>query len=383
MSRRRWSAGCFVTLLLWSAVAAGAGDWAPRSPDFPVKSYLLMDYHSGAILAEKDAGEPFEPASITKLMTAYVAYRALADELVELDDQVRISEKAWRTGGSRMFVEVGKEVLLRDLVAGMVVQSGNDASIALAEHIGGTEEAFVGMMNETANLLGLGGSNFKNVSGLPMEGHYMTAHDVARLSRALIRDFPEHYRLYAQLEFTYGGITQHNRNKLLWQGRDLGVDGLKTGHTDEADYCLAASAKQGDMRLVSVVLGSSSDAKRFQQTSELLRYGFRFYRTSRLFEPAQALTQVRAWGGQRQYADLGLMRDFYVTWPKVSGGKVRTELSVQEDISAPVERHQTLGVARAFFGDRLLREEPLVALEGVPDGGFFTRLSDGFIRLFE
>jgi len=381
--KRRWTACCGAALLLWSAAAAAVGDWAPRAPDFPVKSYLLMDYHSGAILAEKDAGEPFEPASITKLMTAYVVYRALADQLVAMDDRVRISEKAWRTGGSRMFVEVGKEVALRDLVTGMVVQSGNDASVALAEHIAGTEDAFVGMMNETADLLKLSGSNFRNVSGLPEEGHYMTALDVATLSRAMIRDFPDHYRLYAQREFTYGNITQHNRNKLLWQARDLGVDGLKTGHTEDAGYCLAASAQQGDMRLVSVVLGSSGDAKRFQQTTELLRYGFRFYRTARLFEPAQALTQVRVWGGLRKFADLGLMSDFYVTYPKVSGGKVRTELSVREDVSAPVERHQTLGAARAFFADRLLREEPLAALEMVPQGGFFRRLSDGFMRLFE
>jgi len=381
--RRGGAVCCGAALLLWSAAAAAVGDWAPRAPDFPVKSYLLMDYHSGAILAEKDAGEPFEPASITKLMTAYVVYRALADQLVAMDDRVRISEKAWRTGGSRMFVEVGKEVALRDLVTGMVVQSGNDASVALAEHIAGTEEAFVGMMNETADLLKLAGSNFRNVSGLPEEGHYMTALDVATLSRAMIRDFPDHYRLYAQREFTYGNITQHNRNKLLWQARDLGVDGLKTGHTEDAGYCLAASAQQGDMRLVSVVLGSSGDAKRFQQTTELLRYGFRFYRTARLFETAQALTQVRVWGGLRQYADLGLMSDFYVTYPKVSGGKVRTELSVREDVSAPVERHQTLGAARAFFADRLLREEPLAALETVPEGGFFRRLSDGFMRLFE
>lgn len=381
--KRSGAVCCGVALLLWGAAAAAAGDWAPRAPDFPVKSYLLMDYHSGAILAEKDAGEPFEPASITKLMTAYVVYRALADQLVAMDDRVRISEKAWRTGGSRMFVEVGKEVAMRDLVAGMVVQSGNDASIALAEHIAGTEEAFVGMMNETADLLNLSGSNFRNVSGLPMEGHYMTALDVATLSRAMIRDFPDHYRLYAQREFTYGGITQHNRNKLLWQARDLGVDGLKTGHTEDAGYCLAASAQQGDMRLVSVVLGSAGDAKRFQQTTELLRYGFRFYRTSRLLETAQALEQVRVWGGLRKYADLGLMNDFYVTYPKVSGGKVRIELSVREDVSAPVERHQTLGAARAFFADRLLREEPLAALEMVPEGGFFRRLSDGFMRLFE
>ena len=363
--------------------AVAADDWAPRPPDSTARGYLLMDYHSGAILAEKNAGESFEPASLTKLMTAYVTYQALADGRVSLSDQTVVSEAAWRAQGSRTFIEVGQSVALSELIAGVVIQSGNDASIALAEHVAGAEETFVDMMNEAADALGLDGSNFLNTSGLPAAGHYMTAYDVAKLSQALIRDFPRHYALYSERSFTYGGITQHNRNKLLWRGGDLGVDGLKTGHTEAAGYCLAASARQGDMRLIAVVLGSDSDGDRFRQSAELLRYGFRFYQTARLFEHGQPLQRARVWGGESDYAELVLADDFYVTWPKVSGAKVRSELSVREDIEAPVARRQELGVVRAFFGDRLLREAPLAAAQAVPEGGTFTRIGDAFIRLFE
>ena len=394
MSARRFptaarALACAFAALGWgvAAVAGPAGgaanDWVPRAPDSTARSYLLMDYHSGAILAEKNAGEAFEPASLTKLMTAYVTYRALADGRVAPDDEALVSEAAWRAPGSRMFIEVGRAVALSDLIAGVVIQSGNDASIALAEHVAGSEETFVDMMNETADALGMEGSNFVNTSGLPATGHYMTAYDVAKLSQALIRDFPRHYALYAERSFTYAGITQHNRNKLLWRGGDLGVDGLKTGHTQGAGYCLAASARQGDMRLIAVVLGSTSSERRFRQSAELLRYGFRFYQTARLFERGQALERARVWGGADDHAELVLAQDFYATWPKVSGTRIRTELSVQEDVEAPVARHQQLGTARAFFGDRLLHEAPLVAAMAVPEGGLFTRIGDGFMRLFE
>ena len=379
ISARVWSAACVAL----ACATAQADDWAPRPPDSSARGYLLMDYHSGAILAEHNAGEAFEPASITKLMTAYVTYQALADKRVAPDDTVVVSEAAWRAPGSRMFIEVGQSVALSDLIAGVVIQSGNDASIALAEHVAGSEQTFVDMMNETADALGMDGSNFVNTSGLPASGHYMTAYDVARLSQALIRDFPEHYALYSERSFTYAGITQHNRNKLLWRGGSLGVDGLKTGHTQGAGYCLAASARQEDMRLIAVVLGSDGDARRFRQTAELLRYGFRFYQTTRLFERGQTLARARVWGGKDEYADLILTKDFYATWPRVSGTRIKTELTVRENVEAPVARHQELGTARAFFGDRPLGEAPLVAATTVAEGGLFTRIGDGFMRLFE
>ena len=263
---------------LWASVVSAANIPVPAAPKLAASSWVLLDYSSNQVLAEHDADKRIEPASITKVMTAYVVYQALEEGLISMEDQVQISEKAWRMKGSRMFIEVNKWVSIEDLVHGMVIQSGNDAAVALAEHVAGSEEAFADQMNVTAQRLGMTGTHFVNATGWPNDNHYTTARDIATLSRALIHDFPENYQIYQKKEFKYNNIKQPNRNRLLW--RDSSVDGLKTGHTDAAGYCLAASAKRGEMRLISVVMGTSSDSARAKHSQTLLNYGFRYYETS-------------------------------------------------------------------------------------------------------
>lgn len=370
---------CF--LVFFTPPAVAADPLVPRPPQLSAKSYVLIEHGSGDILAHKQIDSRYDPASLTKLMTAYVAYQALAEGMININDKVIISEKAWRTGGSRSFVEAGKEVPVSVLLAGTVIQSGNDASVALAEHVAGSEKAFADMMNLQAEKLGLRDSHFKNSTGLPANGHLMSARDVALLSRALIRDFPGHYAMYSERSYTYNNITQRNRNRLLW--RNLGVDGLKTGHTQSAGYCLSASAQQEGMRLISVVLGDTSDKKRFDNTAELLRYGFRFYRSERLFEAGQTVAQARVWGGESKYARLGVLQDLYVTFPKHARGKIETRVEITGGADAPLGRHTNLGTVRVFLTGRLLREQPLASLHDVAQGNIFIRISDSFLRLFE
>ena len=367
---------------LWAVASSGfaAQLIVPAPPNLDVAGYVLMDFHSGTVIAQKNAEEPASPASITKLMTAYLVYEALAEGAIHADDQAKVSETAWKTLGSRMFIEVGSRVAVEDLIMGVVVQSGNDASVALAEHVAGSEPAFVDMMNQKAAVLGMINSNFANVTGLPAEDHYMTAQDIAKLSRALIRDFPEYYKTYAVREFTYNDIKQHNRNTLLH--RDASVDGLKTGHTKDAGYCLAASALRDGMRLISVVLGSDSKKERSTQTAQLFDYGFRFFSTRRLYEAMQPMYQVRVWGGEPKHLQLGVAEDFYVTVPRGIGKQLGIESRVVEEIDAPISQMQPLGVIKVSYGDEFDREEPLVAISSVPQGGIVTRVVDGFLKLF-
>ena len=374
--------GFTVGVVLWVYASCGSAAQVivPAPPVLGTGSYILMDFHSGAVLVDKDADKPAAPASITKLMTAYLVYEALAEGTVNLDDEVEISERAWKTAGSRMFIEVGATVRVEDLLFGVVVQSGNDASVALAEHIAGSETTFISMMNKKAKALGMTGSNFTNATGLPMPNHRMSAHDIALLSRALIRNFPDHYAMYSVREFTYNNIKQYNRNRLLWRNRS--VDGLKTGHTQDAGYCLAASARQGDMRLISVVLGSSSDKQRAAQISHLLDYGFRFFMTHRLYKKMQPMYEVRVWGGEPKHLQLGVREDFYVTVPRGGQNKLDIESHMAKELTAPIMEAQPLGVIKVSYEDKFSREEPLVALSPVVRAGVMTRMVDSFLKLF-
>lgn len=352
----------------------------PQAPQVPVRSYILMDFHSGAVLAEVNGDERMEPASITKLMTAYVIYKSLNEGSLQLTDQVTISERAWRMEGSRMFVEVGKKVTVDDLIMGMVVQSGNDATVALAQHIAGTEDAFAALMNQQAARLGLTNTHFTNSTGLPHPDHYTSARDIAILSRAVIRDFPNEYKRYAVREFTYNNITQHNRNRLLWQ--DDSVDGVKTGHTSSAGYCLAASALRGDMRLISVVLGADNEKDRFRASQALLNYGFHFFETHKLYGANEPLTEARIWKGEVDQLPLGLAEDLYVTIPKGRHQDMNAALRVDSGIQAPVSKGSAFGNVTVTLRDTTVTEVPLVALRGVAEGGLVSQLVDQALLFF-
>lgn len=371
-------------ILIWTlGASATARAFEPVIPDLPTlssSSYLLMDYQTGAVIAEHNAAEKMGPASITKLMTAYIVYQALAEGIIALDDKVTVSPKARSAEGSRMFLEEGSEVTVEDLLRGVVIQSGNDASVALAERIAGEEEFFVAMMNDQARKMGMDNSHFMNAAGFTMEDHYMSARDIAILSRAIIRNFPEYYTMYSEKEFTYNDIEQYNRNRLLW--RDPSVDGLKTGHTQASRYCLATSAQREDMRLIAVVLDAPSDKQRVADTERLLNYGFRFYKTLHVYEARESLQQVRVWGGEQDYVNVGVADDFYMTLPRYAKGQLQVEKTLQADLIAPIAADQNLGVIHVKLREGFSQTAPLIALEPVPEGGLFKRLVDGFIRLF-
>ncbi len=371
-----------VLLLFFTAAVQAAPRMMPAAPSFEASSYLLVDHHSGRILAERDADARIEPASITKIMTSYVIYGALKDGTISLDDEVLVSEKAWRMYGSRMFIEVGKKVKLSELLAGLIVQSGNDASIALAEHLAGTEEAFVSLMNAQAQALGLTNTHYVNATGLPHEDHYTTARDIATLSRALIRDYPDYYPEYAEKQFTFNGITQYNRNKLLW--RDESVDGIKTGHTESAGYCLVASAvRKDDMRLISVVLGTASENARAQHSQALLNWGFRFFETHKLYVAGESLTEARVWKGELDNVALGLEEDLYVTIPRGQYSSLKATMELSAELEAPVRKGESLGDVNITLGDEMIRRQPLVALGSVDQGGLWRRSVDTVLQWFE
>jgi D-alanyl-D-alanine carboxypeptidase (penicillin-binding protein 5/6) len=331
------------------------------------------------VLAEHNADERLPPASITKLMTSYVVSHELHAGNISLDDDVLISEKAWRMVGSRSFIEVNTKVSVEALLRGMIVQSGNDAAVALAEHIAGSEETFAQMMNQYAQQLGMVDTNYRNATGLPNTEHYTTARDIATLSAALIRDFPEHYEWYSEKEFTYNGITQHNRNKLLW--RDNSVDGLKTGHTDAAGYCLAASSKRGDMRLISVVLGTRSENARAQETQKLLNYGFRFFETHQLYQAADTITDTKVWKGAQRELSLGLAQTLSITVPRGQYKELVASTNIQQPVIAPVAAGTELGEVEISLGDEVIARQPLVALNGVEQGSWWRRLIDTILLL--
>ena len=361
----------------WTAVHA---ETIPPPPQVPVRGYLLMDYQNGNVLADMKGEERLEPASITKLMTGYVVYKALQSGKIHLDDPVTISEKAWRTGGSKMFVEVGSQVSVEDLLMGMVVQSGNDATVALAEHVAGSEETFTQLMNEQAAQLGMTNSHFTNAPGMPDSNHYMSARDIATLTRALIRDFPEQYARYSVRSFKYNNIEQQNRNRLLLT--DSSVDGVKTGHTDSAGYCLVSSAKRNDTRLIGVVLGASKERDRFVASQTLLNYGFSFFESRKLYDANTPIVTARIWKGQENELPLGVTQPLYVTVPKGQAPQVSTTTVVQPTIIAPVQKDQAFGDIVVKLGEQEVSKTPLVALQEVPESGWFGRMIDSILLFF-
>jgi D-alanyl-D-alanine carboxypeptidase (penicillin-binding protein 5/6) len=369
-------------LLLFVASALRAEPLpVPKAPSIGAKAFILQDFDSGRIIAEQDADKPVEPASITKLMTAYAIFKEMRAGKITLSDMVTISEKAWRTPGSRMFVEVGKQVSVEDLMQGMIVQSGNDATVALAEYVAGTEDSFAALMNRYAAALGLKGSHFVNSTGLPDPQHYMTAHDIALVAAAIIREFPEYYHWYSQKKFTYNDITQYNRNKLLW--RDDSVDGMKTGHTDSAGYCLVTSAKKDDMRLISVVLGTDSEKARADASQALLNYGFRFYETHKLYDAGKQLATARIWKGESDTVSLGLDSPLYATVPRGQYKALAASMTINNRIMAPVSKDETLGNVKVQLGDAVIAEQNLVALQGVGEGSIWHRIVDEALLYFE
>lgn len=359
--------------------AATAPTVIPAMPELAAKSYVLMDAASGNILVEHNADERLPPASLTKLMTAYIATVEMKRGQIAEQDLVTVSEKAWRTGGSRMFIDVGKQVSVDDLLHGIIIQSGNDASVALAEHIAGSEEAFASMMNTAAARLQLNNTHFMNATGLPSEDHYSSAHDMAKLARAIIYEDPEHYAIYAQKEFLWNGIKQPNRNLLLW--RDKTVDGLKTGHTEEAGYCLVASAVRDDMRLISVVFGTNSEAARAAETQKLLTYGFRFFETKTFYKKGVELAESKVWKGQQDTVKVGLADDLTLTLPRGQLQKMAATMVLDESVVAPVKKGDRLGVVEVRLANEVLHTADLVALQDVEEGGFFSRFIDA-IRMF-
>ena len=367
-------------LNMFYLAAANAAAPIPAPPQVAAKNYILVDFNSARLLAEKDADEQVEPASITKLMTGYVIYRELDSGRLGLDDMVTISEKAWRMGGSRMYVEVGKQVSVRELLKGMVIQSGNDATVALAEHIAGTEDAFVQLMNEYAAQLGMTNTMFMNSTGWPAEGHLTTARDISKLAIAVIAEFPQYYSRYKEKVYTYNNIKQYNRNKLLW--RDNSVDGVKTGHTESAGYCLVSSALRSDMRLVAVVLGTDSEKARASVSQSLLNYGFRFFETHRLYAAGEVLNRSRVWKGDTENVSLGLLEDLYVTIPRGSYKSLEAVMDVDANIQVPLDKGSQHGAVRVTLEDEEIALASLVALNAIGEGSIIQIAKDHILQLF-
>ena len=358
----------------------------PPPPALNAKSWVLMDFATAQTLVNNNADERVEPASITKVMTSYVVSAELAAGKIHMEDEVFISENAWRSGGagtegSTSFLAVNSKVLLKDLFYGMVIQSGNDAAIALAEHVAGSEQTFAELMNQYAAKLGMTGTHFANASGLPDANHYTTAHDIAVLSRALIHDYPEEYKIYSIREFEWNGIKQHNRNSLLW--RDSSVDGIKTGHTKEAGFCLTTSAKRGDQRLIAVVMGASSEKERSDANQSLLNYGFRFYETHKLYDANKALTTPELWKGASNSIALGVSDDVLISMPRGRYKDLKASMGLPSRLIAPFTKGQNIGTLRVTLDGKPLAERPLVALADAPEAGFWGRMSDGILLWFK
>jgi D-alanyl-D-alanine carboxypeptidase (penicillin-binding protein 5/6) len=367
--------------LLGASISQAADLPIPKPPSTGAKSFIIMDHGSGNVLAEENSEVSVDPASITKLMTAYVVFNELQSNNIALSDIVTISEKAWRTPGSRMFVEVGKQVPVEALLQGMIVQSGNDATVALAEYVAGSEDSFAALMNKHAEAIGLTGSHFMNSTGLPDENHYMTAKDIAILSSLLIRKYPEYYKWYSQKEYTYNDITQQNRNTLLW--RDESVDGLKTGHTDSAGYCLVTSAKKDGMRLITVVLGTDSISARADASQALLNYGFRFFETHKLYDAGTQLTTSRIWKGSSETIALGIDDALYVTIPRGQYESLDASMNIDQRIMAPVTAGQALGTVQVTLGEKVVASQPLVSLQSIGEGSFWQRITGEGLLYFE
>ncbi len=371
----------FSILFCTNTVNAANTILIPAAPSIAAKSYVLLDFNSGKVIAEKNADIRLAPASLTKIMTVYVVFRELKSGHLTLDEKVTISKKAWQTPGSRMFVEVNKQVSVENLLQGVIIQSGNDASVALAEHVAGDEATFAAMMNQHAERLGMLDSHFENSMGLPSKNHYTTANDLAKLTIAVIAEFPDYYRWDSEKEFTFNNITQPNRNKLLW--RDKSVDGVKTGYTEEAGYCMVASAKREDMRLISVVMGTASANARANESQTLLNYGFRFFETHQLYKADVALTNARIWKGDSKQLPLGLSEDVYVTIPRRHYNELKAEIHVDKRIMAPVKQGASFGSVNVSLADDVLINKPLIALKTVNKAGFVDRLYDEAMLMLE
>lgn len=369
----------FLALIAAPLVQADVNQLVPAPPQLAAKSYVLMDAASGQLLVEHNGDERLPPASLTKLMTAYIATLEINGGKIRESDMVRVSEKAWRMGGSKMFIEVGKEVSVDDLLHGIIIQSGNDASVAIAEHIAGSEDAFADMMNQHAQRLGMVNSQFRNATGWPDPEHYSSAADMARLARAIIYEDPQHYAIYAQKEFLWNGIKQPNRNLLLW--RDKTVDGLKTGHTEEAGYCLVASAEREGQRLIAAVFGTTSESARAAETQKLLTYGFRFYETRTLREAGVELAKARVWKGQQEEVKAALREPLTLTLPRGQAEKLEATVVLDSRLMAPIAEGQVIGQIDVRLGEQSVHKADLVALQAVEEAGFFGRLWDS-IRLF-
>ena len=353
----------------------------PSPPTINSKSYILIDVNSGKIIAEKSSEEKLPPASLTKMMTLYVVSNALHNEQIHLTDNVRISHEAWKIGGSRMFVKEGQEVSIEDLLKGIIVDSGNDACVAVAEHLGGSEAGFSEIMNQQAHDLGMKNSHFTDSTGLPDENLYTTAKDLAILGRALVNDFPQYYDWYKQKWFTYNGIRQPNRNRLLW--RNSQVDGIKTGHTNDAGFCLVSSAKRDNMRLISVVMGSPSDSVRADDSERLLNYGFRFFETHELYKARQTIAEVDVYKGAINKLTAGVLQDRFITIPNGQYQRLSIKTNVTDSLVAPIAKNDKVGELVIQFDDKIIETYPLYALEDVQSGGFFTRMKDSIRLMFK
>lgn len=385
LSRQALAAVCLAAVVLLSGNAEAQVLPSPQAaipspPQLAARSWILMDADSQRVLASHNPDLRLPPASLTKLMTAYLVERELDRGTITMEEEVTVSEKAWRTGGSKMFIEVNTQVSIGDLLQGIIIVSGNDASVAVAEHLAGGEVPFADLMNQHAARLGMRNTNFQNPTGLPDENHYSSARDMALLSRYIIQDYPEHYANYSLRRFSYGGIEQSNRNKLLW--RDPTVDGLKTGWTSEAGYGLVASAEREGMRLISVVMGTNSEDARARETQKLLSYGYRFYETVTPYGPGSEIATPRIWGGVTDNLKVGVADAVSITLPRNRQQQLEGRLQLNHDLSAPIGKSDKVGMLEILLGDEVVAERPLVALEGVEEGSFFKRLLDQARRFF-
>ena len=362
---------------LLTTVFAFGQSFVPDAPELDLKSYILIEPNTNTVIAEFNSTSEIEPASMTKIMTAYVAADQISNELIAVDDEVLVSEKAWRMEGSRMFIEAGKRVSVSDLLKGIIIQSGNDASVAIAEYVGGTERGFVDLMNAYAGSLNMNNTNFQNSTGLPAENHFSSAKDLAILTSNLITKFPEIYSFYKEKQFTFNEIKQLNRNKLLW--RDDSSDGVKTGHTKAAGYCLVGSAKRGDMRLITVVAGSDSDNNRFMASQRLLEYGFRFFATQKILNANQEYKEINIWGGVEKTLGLGVLEDISITLPRTSFKDLVVNYNYSNNIQAPIEIGQKIGTLEIVNNDEIVFSTELVALQNIKAKGFFGRLWSKFV----
>ncbi len=371
----------FLLFFLFPPANAGEAELilAPSPPTIAASSYILQDYNTGKVIAENNADAKLAPASLTKIMTVFVVFNEIKNGHLKLDDKVTISQNAWKTSGSKMFIKVNDQVKVEDLLKGVIIQSGNDASVALAEHVAGNEATFAEMMNQHAARLGMANSHFENSDGLPSDSHYTSARDLAILTTALIKEFPEFYPWFSQKEFTYNNITQQNRNLLL--SRDESVDGVKTGHTDEAGYCLVASALRNGMRLISVVMGTESENARANANQTLLNYGFRFFESHRLYQGNTSISDTRIWKGATDTLQLGLAEDLYVTIPRRSYNDLKATVTINKKILAPVKAGDKLGLVTVALKNETVITKDLVALKAVEEGGIFRRLYDSVLML--